>query len=348
MASITVTPIFESSGTRDGSFPSYINGAVETFLQKQAVSSQNLLPDTPAISEQKAENGEIGVFRADKYFNGGVDIEKNMRNIKSGGRRSYHHSKTDEDTGSNTGQTVELHTPSIHSQSSRGSQSSLLRTIKINKLQQGKRFFANLGCHCSCNDKKSVEIDDHLSSEYSNSKTTRTRSTEALDDTHEDLDEAGITRSLTPPPPERTKMVNNMPAWDAIPRVEDIGIQVPSVKNQDTESEASSDLFEIDCLLSYMATPALPHQQPDKEDHLQKTASNQAKIMLSTMTKSPGKINDEQQKSHPVGILSGCRSEKAVRVASGDTFRNPGRVKSDPEKYRRPEPSTPMKVSSKE
>lgn len=439
-----------------------LNGPEETLLQKLVRSGHNLQPGTPTfpvesqpyLRKKLTEDGEIDVFSADKYFNGGIDIEKNMRNINLGTPRSYH-SKTDEDSTSLSGSgigffapMVQPRTPSIHSQSSWNSQSALLRTAvrnsaakdyRMNKVQQGKKFLANLGCQCSCNDKKSIDIDDHISEQSGSRVTISTRPMRpSLDPSdiikmkrllletdrrmkgehcisspitrpppfkissppftiverieepgearksievfgaNQELNTAGIRRSLTQDRKTNKANMVNMLAWDGIvPREDEPEITPLSGDHKDAESDASSDLFEIDCL-SCMATPALACPQPDLtltgevaptcyapseasiewsvvtasaadfpaaasdvEDLPHIAASNRAK-QVPTAAKSPRKVNDELQKRRPTGILSGCRSEKAVSVAVADMPRSHKKVMFEPQRHRRQESLTPM------
>ena len=178
-----------SSNIRDASFSSYLSTNEETFLRKlndQKSGQHNLNPVITTISpskgdqhkhlgtRKKEEEEEIGVFGAEKYFNGVMDEDSSK---SSSSTCSYRNSLVQQ-------QRVNLDhmklkdqhhgTPSVRSEASWNSQSALLtsgsrnpkRTNKTgsNKAQR-KSFFSALGC--SCNDKNSVDINEEHVGEIS-------------------------------------------------------------------------------------------------------------------------------------------------------------------------------------
>lgn len=184
----------------DVSFSSYINGSDESFVLKLTESNGSLPTITPPLQDRynylarkKVEDGEIGVFGAEKYFNGGMDKGKpsiactirEMNNEKpvaaagtDGARRSMH--RNEEGAGFDPIKPkIEPRTPSmvsessfIRSVSSWESQSALLTSVPRNpyrnntKMTSRKSLLASLRSKCSCSDKNSVETDQHIPEKY--------------------------------------------------------------------------------------------------------------------------------------------------------------------------------------
>ncbi|KAK7274816.1 hypothetical protein RIF29_15915 [Crotalaria pallida] len=157
-----------SNHLRDASFSSYLSNSEKTFAE----SSQNLDPfisnkkDHILEGIKKEEDGEIGVFEAEKYFNG-VEVESSRDSKMDAKKYQYHHQhqhQKDEQTALETKvYQVQHGTLSVHSESSWNSQSALLKSAvrnRKNKVQK-KSFLAGLGCKCSCADKNSVDVSDH-------------------------------------------------------------------------------------------------------------------------------------------------------------------------------------------
>ncbi|KAL6350725.1 hypothetical protein AAG906_028187 [Vitis piasezkii] len=147
-----------------------------------------------------------------------------------------------------------------------------------------------------------------------------------------------------------------MLSWEATPRVEEPGI------NNDTESDASSDLFEIESLSSRVA-PFLARQESDgMSGCITPTtcyAPSEASIEWSVVTASvadysvmsdsdeqrppitPTKTASKEVKRRPPSILSGCKNDKAVRVA-GDAYMTNDKAISDPRGRHRSSAFVPM------
>lgn len=105
------------------------------------------------------EEGEIGVFGAEKYFNGLMG-EENQR-VSNNVRTKTQHQKNAPIDISNSKPKIQPRTPSVYSESSWNSQSGLLQSVKRNPSQRkGKNFISSLGCSCTCNGKNSVVIDE--------------------------------------------------------------------------------------------------------------------------------------------------------------------------------------------
>ncbi|GAB2297198.1 hypothetical protein Dimus_031311 [Dionaea muscipula] len=246
---------------------------------KLVESSQNLRPGMTTYPRKKrTEDGEIDVFSADKYFNGGGII--NLSTPRSD------HSKRDEDYSSEP-----VIQSCIHSQSSRFHKHNtlLLRTTAVSS--------------------NSLAKDDN----YPN-------------------------RAKPKEQGEATKLVDNMIVWDAaIPR--NIIIEETD-EPDDAESDASSDLFEIDCpstCTSINAQSCYPPSEASIEWSVVTASSSSASTDLPAAAAmsdnhpqrlaKTSPVNNEdlqkQQRRRPpfaAGMLllllsGGCRSEKAVRVA---------------------------------
>ncbi|XP_027346760.1 protein PHYTOCHROME KINASE SUBSTRATE 1-like [Abrus precatorius] len=111
--------------------------------------------------EKKEENGEIGVFGAEKYFNGGEVNTPRAANIVA---TRYLHQRDENMVVATRKHTIQYGTPSILSESTTcNSQSVLLHGGMRNSLKsrkekgQAKSVLAGLGFKCSCSDKDSVD-----------------------------------------------------------------------------------------------------------------------------------------------------------------------------------------------
>ncbi|XP_060214599.1 protein PHYTOCHROME KINASE SUBSTRATE 1-like [Lycium barbarum] len=164
MAMVKVTSGLEAaksgSNLLDASFSSYLNGSEETFVLN-IESSRNL--------SKKADDGEIDIFSAEKYFNEVVDEE----NQENGEPQNKHKIVEPVTNMVSLKHITRPPTPSINSESSWNSRSALLQNISRNHHQAsptkpdnksyGKKFLARIGCNCYCKDKNSVEVEDQLS-----------------------------------------------------------------------------------------------------------------------------------------------------------------------------------------
>ncbi|KAH7570110.1 hypothetical protein ACOSP7_018058 [Xanthoceras sorbifolium] len=431
---------------RDASFSSYLNGAEETFVRKLAQSSQNLSPvmstkqeEQHYLERKKEEDGEIGVFSAEKYFNGVVDDSprvpklgwRNPQDVKDHERMNLAPAKAKIQSG----------TPSVHSESSWNSQSALLHSAlrnpsrrKENKAQK-KNFLASyFRCKCSCSDKDSIEITEHVgeasfkrspncSVVQSNAipkgpiKAGHHIDTIQIDETGSIKEDLGLIRENCFSFQTTNSGVGNLPvkipfqedqeeektrksievfgcsvlekrnkssslekrltmlSWDATPRVEDIKFSATHGENfNDTESDASSDLFEIESLTG-KANAFLARQGSDAtSDCITPTgyAPSEASIEWSVVTASAADfsvMSDSEElrpataMTSPVKVFSAtsnaktrtsmemprrrpsislsCKSQKAVRVA-GDAYRTYDKANYDLQMRQMSDSFTPM------
>nr|DAD34862.1 TPA_asm: hypothetical protein HUJ06_005502 [Nelumbo nucifera] len=178
-----------NTNPRDASFSSYLRSAKQTFIQELTESARNpaaAFTDSQeplhqvAFGRKKTEDSEIGVFSAEKYFNGGMDEEKPRIVDRSPRehlpRKDERHNPVDVSAMRSK---LKLGTPSSCSEASWNSRSALLPSrlrdlspSRTNKIP-GKRFFVGLGCNCACSDKKSVEIDEDLGGNKNNSRNSK-------------------------------------------------------------------------------------------------------------------------------------------------------------------------------
>ncbi|XP_004490043.1 protein PHYTOCHROME KINASE SUBSTRATE 1 [Cicer arietinum] len=141
----------------EGSFSSYLKKNEETFAKASQPFNSNR-KEPLHLGVKKEEDGEIGVFDAEKYFNGTEIDTPRVAN-------KYNYMKDQQ----NRNYKVQYGTPSVGSESSLNSQSALIETslknssnnIKKNQVHPRKSLLASLGCKCSCYDKNSVDVNDH-------------------------------------------------------------------------------------------------------------------------------------------------------------------------------------------
>ncbi|KAG5094382.1 hypothetical protein JHK84_049970 [Glycine max] len=153
----------------DATFSPYLNGNNEgtIIVGKLGEPSQKLKPFKSPLQklEKKEENGEIGVFGAEKYFNVEVETPRSVNCITT---PKYLHHRDEQMAIATRKNTLPYGTPSIRSESTTcNSQHALLqsgmmmrnssRNKKENKGHQAKSVLAGLGFKCSCSDKDSVD-----------------------------------------------------------------------------------------------------------------------------------------------------------------------------------------------
>ncbi|KAK3223055.1 hypothetical protein Dsin_010080 [Dipteronia sinensis] len=451
MAMVTITSSgltqkisYESSNNnlRDASFSSYLNSAEESFVRKLAQSSQNLSPLMSTQEEQdylgrkkEEEDGEIGVFSAEKYFNGVMDdsprvpklCKKNRQYVKD----HHHHQQMDLLPPVKT--KIQSGTPSVISESSWNSQIALIQSAsrnnpsrKENKAQK-KKFLAGLRSKCSCSDKDSVEITEHVGetsfkrSSSPNRSVVQSNAIQVDDLAGSIKEEVGLIRENCFSFPTTNSVVGNLPvqvkvhfqedqedeklrksleafgcpvlekrdsksssidkrlallSWDATKRVEDIKFSAIYGENyNDTESDASSDLFEIESLTGKV-NPFLARQGSDAaSDCVTPTAyaPSEASIEWSVVTasaadfsgmsdydelrpattmtspvkafsatsKAKTKTSSTEMPKRRPSISLGCKSHKAVRVAGDACYKTNEKANYDQRMHRMSDSFTP-------
>ncbi|CAJ1932092.1 unnamed protein product [Sphenostylis stenocarpa] len=407
---------------RDASFSSYLNNKEEILAESGHGFASNR-KETLHHGVKKEDDGEIGVFGAEKYFNG-EDMESPPTVANNDAHKQP---RKDEQTALVTRKyKVQYGTPSVRSESSLNSQSALLQNAvrnssknMKNKLQR-KSFLAALGCKCYCSDKNSVDINDHsgeigFNKNASHGKTTprnifnadpeanhlvkmtKPHATDILinkDVYFQRAEKLGVglgrenslaLPALTSSPgnqlpkmqlqverPRNSLEVFGSPildsrskslsfdrrlvrtSWEAAPKMEVTDFSANSGGNyNDAESDASSDLFEIESLtgksnsllarstsniVSSCASPtncyapseasiewsvatasAFEYSAMSDYDDQRSIATTRSPIRTSLVSSNAKpKVIKEMQRRRP-SILLGCKSQKAVGVA-GDAF----------------------------
>jgi len=151
----------------DATFSPYLNGNEGTIVGRLDERSQKLSPfssnrRSPLQKvEKKEENGEIGVFGAEKYFN--VGESETPRSASSIATSKYLHQRDEPVAVATRKHTLQYGTPSTRSESTSNSQSAFLQIGMRNSLRnkkdkcQAKSVLAGLGFKCSCSGKDSVD-----------------------------------------------------------------------------------------------------------------------------------------------------------------------------------------------
>ncbi|OWM75947.1 protein PHYTOCHROME KINASE SUBSTRATE 1 [Punica granatum] len=415
---------------RDVSFSSYLNPSEETFVHKLVQSGRSLSFTSEPEKEhehlyylgRKEEDGEIGVFEAEKYFNGEIDCESDdsLQSAMPLKKLIHFEDKKEEREGERLPDIVTkpararlpAGTPSTRSESSLNSQRALLQNVTKNPVQKkdgkvnsSRSILAAIGCKCSCSDKDSVDVvDDENTAKFITSLNAKsnavgvfpTHSNGPTSDakTSEEIQsrKAGKFGHLAPktfldlpslkPEDEEVKprkslevfgsplyrkkgndketynlerRLTMLSTWDANPR------KAESDVVNETESDASSDLFEIESLTgkvnSYLTrqtsdatsdclTPTTARYPPSEVsiEWSVVTASAADFSVLSDLeeaisgplvatkgiAQAKNRTEDGQRWRPRSGILLGCKSQKAVRVAGEAHKFSKEKFRSDP------------------
>ncbi|KAH6809473.1 hypothetical protein C2S51_027256 [Perilla frutescens var. frutescens] len=351
MPVITMTPPSKTSiphppeiikNSREASFSSYLDGAEESFLLKLGAANDR---DGIFLGKNTTDEKEIDVFDAEKYFN---DSPKLIS-------RSLASQQLKKDDPLAMKEQPAIASLSIRSESSWNSRSALLpsvpRTQQLRKANK-KSFLTIIGCNCTCADKNSVDIDDYIPT----TGLINGRSKQAGDKTNDQMrDTSGFSfpkmQLEREEAAKRRSQMNkcfNMEkklavvTWDAIAPSVAEELKIPSISSEmhnDSDSDASSDLFEIESL--YKDNPFDHRQASDALSGCY--APSEASIEWSVVTasaadfsvlsdsddiastisipcpkKSVGNAKTASFKEMPrirPSLLLGCKSHKAVSVA---------------------------------
>ncbi|KAK2975360.1 hypothetical protein RJ640_007857 [Escallonia rubra] len=425
--------IENGNNLRDASFSSYLSDAEKPFILKPVESGKipnSLISSSHEhvyIARKKVEDGEIGVFGAEKYFKGTMDKE-NPR-VADKDNENDQHEKDEPVHMEPVKPKSQLGTPSVQSESSWHSQSALLQRVprrqqyrRTSKVH-AKRLLATLGCNCYCNDKNSVDIDENKSENtFSRGTTSAVTRSKAItkppmktaawvkDEIHfkkfdelghglrkEDcfsfpvlknlavkvqLQEDGAARKSldvfgSPISETGKKSLNDgrkltTLSWDSItPRIKEVEIAANGMYN-DSESDASSDLFEIESF-SNNSNPFLARDSSDGMSSCVTPrncyAPSEASIEWSVVTASAADfsaMSDSEEvrtagsTTNPSGmvknvrsapakeahkrrpsILMGCKSHRALRVA-GDAYRTNEKAIPEPPRHHKMDSFKPV------
>ncbi|GLU17085.1 hypothetical protein SLE2022_334810 [Rubroshorea leprosula] len=424
MSMITLTTSTNSStslnnpGLGEASFSSYLmNNFEEKFVRTTSESNKKItkLEEHRDYlgTKKEEEDGEIGVFGAEKYFNGVIG-EGTPRTLSMDSARKHHYFKAEEiGLDPMKPKFIPYGTPSVRSESSWNSQSALLWNIirdplrrKTNRVQ-GKSFLSSIRCKCYCSDKDSVDVDEQIgeiSFKTSTGKQIKNlpRMKNSFDNgkpfsepwikddpftfpiansgvgilplkiPFQEEDRKSLEVFGSPVLGKRNKLLNiekriRMLSWDANPTMDEAEFSATCRLNcNDTESDASSDLFEIESLTGKLTNPFLartvsdtatsgcispPHCYAPSEASIEWSVVTASAVDYSAMSDSEerrssvttatspvrtfppalnGKTgnNREMQRRRSNSFL-GCKSQKALRVA-GDVYRLNEKANFDP------------------
>ncbi|KAL9225920.1 hypothetical protein vseg_001794 [Gypsophila vaccaria] len=355
---------------------SYLSESSTTSLRDAPLSPyQNSTDETyiPGLRLKKAEDDEIDVFSADKYFNEVIDQESNtVETMKY--HQQVQKNQTDKAMISLSKIKLRPRTPSIHSDSSWNSQSALIRPVQRtpsqnnNSKKKGKTSFF-LSCYC-CG-KKSVDVKDQDSVDNQGDRSFDSDYSRGITKTIKtSFDTAEITRlnklrlDRTDPfaypqtdpltsvktvqeEEEEEGEIRRKKSIEVFGYKEETDIKRPNTLPDDTDSDSSSDLFEIQCL----SCNASPESQGPRHDSIG-YAPSEASIAWSVVTASaadnstvlgsedqlsstlpPGvaglksssyvkeQLKKGGQRPRSVGMLSGCKNQKAVDVHTSNVKR---------------------------
>ncbi|KAJ0240426.1 Protein PHYTOCHROME KINASE SUBSTRATE 1 [Hirschfeldia incana] len=298
------------------------------------------LGDKTKTVKKAPEDPEIGVFGAEKYFNGDMDSDQSSSVLSLTNtevERFVIDSKQSEKKSTGT--------PSVLSESSWNSQSILLQNKLVNScngsLQEKKHnsgqiqkvnnnkksFLSNLGCKCVCSDGKSVDVDDKISVKIQRQDDLVQRKAPEVFGSPINIEKrVFVQKKLT------------VPQWES------------RIEEEDTKSDSSSDLFEIENLTGKPkpilgrqgSDPASPTCYAPSEVSIEwsiVTASAADFSVMSECATSPVRRNRSSQvprihtntytaKKAPKSSSSGkggflsCKSHKSVMVSSDSDRRS--------------------------
>ncbi|PWA36826.1 hypothetical protein CTI12_AA595110 [Artemisia annua] len=324
----------------------------------------------PQTSTKKKLEDELGIFGAEKYFKGVID-EELLRTPGAHYRLNQPQEKHEEPSPLPKPNRA----PSVRSESSYNSRKGLLVSNgngNGNDHRQKKSFkslLASLGCNCndkdpvkvthkkvpirggdSVNNRKALSsrwVDGDVNIKKDDCFTFPVLNAELVPEVKQEGGKGNKSFSL-----ERKLTILN---WDGVtPRAEVLDVSRNGGQN-DTGSEASSDLFELESFSTHENNSFLAKQSMESNDgrlsNVNGYAPSEASVDWSVITASAADFSNPEdlrvsrtaKVGSSSGILSGCKSLKAVRV-SGDE-QEKGAVLVDParrEWSRRLDTATPV------
>ncbi|KAI4340101.1 hypothetical protein MLD38_024970 [Melastoma candidum] len=401
---------------RTASFAVYLKPTDDSFVKRLGDSSRHAVVPREDVHQtfgsMKIANreGEIGVFGAEKYFNGNMEDGPSPRLIDEYTRRNGYKKESRLDTCTSVSKSRSV-TASVSSESSWNGHAALLRGFQKNPAPNrqssfsfnGRGLFRRLGCNKSCSGEKSihtrkeddpkchqqnlalpssiVQANDGLqSSNFDGASSTGSRREELFafpvlgsfchkESEGKRLREGVGEKEGIEAPRDSIEVFGSghkdkkkvdavalnlerklsVLTWDAIPKPHSPKVSPKSsVLNDDLESEASSDLFEIENISG--ATNIDPLFVPHPPDGFSFYEPSEASIEWSVVTVSAADFSaiseyDEKEvreinsgftfvpnprlmmereggRNRPAsggggggGGLLGCKSHKSVRVA---------------------------------
>ncbi|KAD2393678.1 hypothetical protein R6Q59_012023 [Mikania micrantha] len=294
------------------------------------------------VNKNKVEDNELGIFEAEKYFKGVIDEER----LKTSNHGVHCGSNRPQDKHEEPCPMPKPKPPSsVRSESSWNSRRGLLVSNGLNGSNNTKKIsvkslLASLGCKCS--DKGSVKITEAkqpVKGGDSGQKTKPLSSKRAGEDVTIKREDC-FTFPVLNPSTADVKLIKlpevkrekgcletklTMFNWDGV---------APRAENNDTGSDRSSDLFELESFSTNENSMFLAQQETENMFLAQQETENnmyepsEASVDWSVVTASMADFSTPEdlvvkRNVKGSGILSGCTSLKAVRV-SGDEHRVTG------------------------
>ncbi|CAH9131631.1 unnamed protein product [Cuscuta epithymum] len=350
--------------TKAAPFPSFLDDDDDD--ESFELNIDKSIPCTRTHKSKAAEDGEIDVFSADKYFNEAFDQVEHHPMISRKGATPqsshHHHHHTLMDPSKSQPRTSSVRSePSWKSWNSR-SHLLVQKTPRTNHLhhhqppansmkQRGKSFLAAIGRnYCSCNGKNSTQNDDISSNSRTSAENPPLRSRRSCKG--DNLNHIQIKNSPVLNNPEQKNQLQDWKCLNVLDGRMVSSWEVIDDHYDDTGSESSSDLFEIESFLGGNSNLFLPI---DISTRTSLYAPSEASIEWSVVTASAVDFSVASDSEEPKtarssdsngsiccygnvvsgekmkkkkkrtkrlsSILMGCRNEKAVGVA-GDEYRS--------------------------
>ncbi|THU52566.1 hypothetical protein C4D60_Mb10t05310 [Musa balbisiana] len=346
MASVKVAPkaplAFENrpSKPRDDSFSTYLALVRENFPPELGNSAPERLSCRISLGTRRTLDGEIEIFDAEKYFSGVMDSDAPPQAPENGPEKpTKKEVRVRVRSRSRTG--------SISSEMTCNSRNTLLRDRRKHPVPGGKREVESkrfLGVFpCSCARKDAIDIDkDALS--HARSDGLRKQLPQAGERRDENLVSDSRLKRISPGLRQQVFASREERKGGGGPRVvfapdffDTASTHRRSLKiasggeggrDDDVQSEASSDLFEIESLSMTSSHPFITHEGTESVTTTAYEPS-EASVEWSVVTRSVANFSIASERVAPAaslrktrrssgsGLLLGCVSEKAVDVTSG-------------------------------
>lgn len=300
---------------RDVSFSSYLSNTDQSFVRKLAESTRNLAPNIQGHNilgslKKEDDNGEIGVFSAEKYFNGVIEVvDHSPRISKLNIPNNYYRPK--EQIGllppqSKPIQPSSTTTPSVNSESSSNSQMALIQPNSHRNTNKPYRktkmgILAGLGCNCMCSDADSIDVEDKHLGETISKQIPQEINLSVVQDLEKQRKSLEVFGS--PLQDKKTKSFRIETGPSLLSKTECYS---------DGSSSGSSDLFEIGSLTGKV--------NPSVGRLSSCYAPSEASIEWSVVTASAADFSavsdyEEIRPRRRSSISLGCNTSKAVRIA---------------------------------
>ncbi|KAF3431452.1 hypothetical protein FNV43_RR26183 [Rhamnella rubrinervis] len=367
------------TGTADASLTSYLSNLGESSRSLSPIIHTSTQDEHKHLGREKEEDEEIGVFGAEKYFNGVIDRESPK--IGSTGARKYHYKKDHERAKLDHMKTKlqSAGTPSVRSELSWNSQSTLLqsglRNLNYrkkktkrwrNQLQKGDANFGAIhGKSRTISPIKTGLVHDIVDAvQIKSPLDSRVLKEEVIMNTSKRMDKLGFSvpsskpgagnlavkipfqeddhdhklrKSLevfgSPVMEQGSRSLSlerklTMLSWDITPRVDVIEFNANSAGiYNDSESDASSDLFEIESLSGKSTNnPFLARHPSDDTTSGCVTpttcyAPSEASIEWSVVTASAADysaMSDSEEQRSAIHVSSPMKTTQAATATTTD------------------------------